>query len=391
MDSGVQTQIEQELGWRKGSLPSKYLGIPLQVIDVTEEQCRHLVLRSSQKLTLWKQKCLSFAGRLSLIKHVLSMVPAYWSLVVKLPAMTCKLLNKMAAEFLWGDSTDHKNHHRIKWATLCLPKLKGGVGLRDLSETNQANLAYLVYRMSQQSSPWAELVRGRYYEHKGMTDNNIRGKRVSKAWRRALQAWSRIKGDVRWKIGNGELAKFWTDQIRANLSPRGALSASKRSKTSSMCFSPTKELGLSGITSLINLGGPNNGIGVPIISCKVLFGGIRKASKKKALTNAGKIVSIWRFGSFGKLVITLSIKEISPLAVWQHNFGCTGASTGEILIGKEPSITKFVTGFALGFLGAMASCMKIDESISASLRGARTTKEEWQVSLETFLVGSGLA
>ncbi|KAF3785062.1 hypothetical protein EJ110_NYTH28086 [Nymphaea thermarum] len=111
-----------------------------------------------------------------------------------------------------------------------------------------------------QSSPWAELVRGRYYERKGMTENSTRGKRVSKAWRRALQAWSRIK-----------------------------------------------------------------------------------------------------------------------------------ASTGGILIGKEPSIKKCLTGFALGFLGAMASCMKIDGSIPASLRGARTTKEEWQVSLETFLVGSGLA
>ncbi|KAF3784044.1 hypothetical protein EJ110_NYTH28910 [Nymphaea thermarum] len=88
MYSGVQTQIEQKLGWRKGSLPTKYLGIPLQAIDVTEEQCRHLVLRSSQKLTLWKQKCLSFADRLYLIKHVLSMVLAYWSLVVKLPAST---------------------------------------------------------------------------------------------------------------------------------------------------------------------------------------------------------------------------------------------------------------------------------------------------------------
>ncbi|KAF3784045.1 hypothetical protein EJ110_NYTH28911 [Nymphaea thermarum] len=118
----------------------------------------------------------------------------------------------MTAEFLWGDSTDHKNYHRIKWATLCLSKLEGGVGLRDLSETNQANLANLVYRMSQQSSPWAELVRGRYYECKGLTDNSIWGKRVSKAWRRAFQAWSKIKGDVRRKIGNGELDKFWTDQ-----------------------------------------------------------------------------------------------------------------------------------------------------------------------------------
>ncbi|KAF3785942.1 putative ribonuclease H protein [Nymphaea thermarum] len=212
----------------------------IMMIDVTEEQCRHLVLRTYLKLTLWKQKCLSFASRLSLIKHALSMMPAYLSLVVKLPATTCKLLNKMAAEFLWGDMADHKNHHRIKWATLCLPKLEG-----------------------------AELVRGRYYERKALTDSSIRGKKVSKAWRKALQAWSRIKGDVRWKIGN------------------------------------------------------------------VSFGGT--------------------------------------------------------IIGKEPNITKFVTGFALGYLGAMEASTMIDGLKSASLRGVRAAKKEWQASLETSLVDSVLA
>ncbi|KAF3782046.1 hypothetical protein EJ110_NYTH35182 [Nymphaea thermarum] len=191
-----------------------------------------------------------------------------------------------------------------------------------------------------------------------------------------------------WTVYLGVSGRLPTDSYVQN---QGQSLASRCSVCKQEIEDLKHELGLSGITSLINLEGPNNGIGVPIISCKVLFGGIRKASKKKALTNAGKIVSIWRFGSFGKLITTLSTKEIFPLAVWQHNFGCTAASTGGTLIGKEQNITKFVTGFALGFLGAMASYMKIDGLISASLRGVRTTKEEWQVSSETCPVGPGLA
>ncbi|KAF3774017.1 putative ribonuclease H protein [Nymphaea thermarum] len=211
MNSQVLSQTEREMGWHQGQLPTTYLGIPLQTTDLTEAQCRSLTLRSTQKLAVWKQKCLSFAGRLSLIKHVLSLVPSYWSLVVKIAASTCKHLNKMAADFLWGDMADCKRYHRMKWSTLCLPKLEGGVGQRDIKETNMANMAFLVYRVSQETSPWASLVKGHYCEWKGLLDSSIRGKRASIAWHRALQSWRKIKEQVAWKIGNGSLVKFWTD------------------------------------------------------------------------------------------------------------------------------------------------------------------------------------
>ncbi|KAF3794446.1 retrotransposable element ORF2 protein [Nymphaea thermarum] len=216
IDSRELNWIEQEIGCRQGKLPSMYLGIPLQTKDVTEEQCRHLILRSSQKLALWKKRCLSAAGRLSLIKHALSLLPSYWSLVVKLPVTICNQLNKMAAEFLWGDMADHKSVHHIKWSTLCLPLLEGGVGLRDIRETNLANMAYLVYRASLQSSPWAVLIKGRYCERKGFLASSVSGKRVSNVWHRALQCWRKVIENVGWKIGNGELAKFWTDHWGAD-------------------------------------------------------------------------------------------------------------------------------------------------------------------------------
>ncbi|KAF3773753.1 putative ribonuclease H protein [Nymphaea thermarum] len=125
-------------------------------------------------------------SRLSLIKHALSLLPSYLSLVVKLPATICNQLNKMAAESYGGDMADHKSVHHIKWSTLCLPLLEGGVGLR------------------------------RYCERKGFLASSVSGKRVSNVWHRALQCWRKVNENVGWKIGNGELAKFWTDHWGAD-------------------------------------------------------------------------------------------------------------------------------------------------------------------------------
>ncbi|KAF3775227.1 retrotransposable element ORF2 protein [Nymphaea thermarum] len=372
LDSQVQIQIEQELGWHQGHLPSKYLGIPLQTIHVTKDQCRHLFLRTSLKLTLWKQKCLSFADRLSLIKHPLSMMSAYWSLMVKLPATTCKLLNKMAAEFLWGDTCKllNKNHHRIKWATLCLPKLEGGVGLRDLSETNQANLAFLVYRMSQQSSPWAELVRGRYYERKALTDSSIRGKRVS-------------KGDVCWKIGNGKLVKFWTDQWEASL----LIDKIPTSHLHLICDT----LG-STVNDIMGMNGDY--ISHFLARLNIPF-------TCPSLQEEQPDVMVWRCEDqrdFNRHKLWQKIRKKGPknddnMLVWKGRelpratWTVYLASFGGTIIGKELSITKFVIGFALGSLGAMEASMMIDGLKSASFHGARAAKEEWQASLETSLFG----
>ncbi|KAF3787334.1 putative ribonuclease H protein [Nymphaea thermarum] len=356
--------IEREIGWRQGKLPSTYLGIPLQTKDVTEEQCRHLILRSSQKLALWKKRCLSAAGRLSLIKHALSLVPSYWSLVVKLPVTTCNQLNKMAAEFLWGDMVDHKSIHRIKWSTLCLPLLEGGVGLRDIRETNSANMAYLVYRASQQSSPWAVLIKDRYCERKGFLASSVGGKRVSNVWHRALQSWRKVTENVGWRIGNGELVKFWTDQWGADRLmdkiPASHLHLIQDTITCSVkelleengealmdylaklqILFPCPPLQVDQPDVMVWRNGENGVSGRPPTDALVqhqgyslasrcyvckqatedikhLFydSGTRKGSKSSRLINAGKIVFIWRFGSFGRLETNWNDQQSMNIRSW---------------------------------------------------------------------------
>ncbi|KAF3776962.1 putative ribonuclease H protein [Nymphaea thermarum] len=201
MASQAIQQLEHQLGWRIGQIPTTYLGIPLQTGNLKEAQCRQLTLKASQKLLLWKQKPVEpnqacFLDGAGLLEF------SCQTSVVYLQS------TEPAAEFLWGDS---KSPHRISWSTLCLPKSEGGVGLRDLRATNSANMAFLVFRVSEQASPWASLIRGRYCERKGLLDCTSKGKRVSKAWQTAVRAWSRIKEQVVWKVGNGTMVKFWTD------------------------------------------------------------------------------------------------------------------------------------------------------------------------------------
>ncbi|KAK1406317.1 hypothetical protein QVD17_41611 [Tagetes erecta] len=56
----------------EGHLPVKYLGVPLISSRLTRSDCGVLVDRVERRIADWKNNCLSFAGRLQLIKAVIS-------------------------------------------------------------------------------------------------------------------------------------------------------------------------------------------------------------------------------------------------------------------------------------------------------------------------------
>ncbi|KAL0419002.1 UNVERIFIED_CONTAM: hypothetical protein Sradi_1313700 [Sesamum radiatum] len=65
-------QILDYLGFQEGSLPVKYLGIPLTSSRLTIADCRPLIDKVDARLAGWNNQILSYAGRLQLIKSVLS-------------------------------------------------------------------------------------------------------------------------------------------------------------------------------------------------------------------------------------------------------------------------------------------------------------------------------
>ncbi|CAN1292801.1 Putative ribonuclease H protein At1g65750 [Linum perenne] len=81
-----------------------------------------------KKLTGWKSKTLTFAGRVTLAVAVLNTIPAFSMQTAKLPERTLELINKRIRVFILGAQNGERKIHLVNWDTVYLPKKLGGLG-----------------------------------------------------------------------------------------------------------------------------------------------------------------------------------------------------------------------------------------------------------------------
>lgn len=67
-------------------------------------------------------------------KSVLSFIPIYSMHTQLLPKGTCDQIDKIIHTFVWGGCDDKKKVHLVNWGTLCRPKKKGGLGLKNMHD-----------------------------------------------------------------------------------------------------------------------------------------------------------------------------------------------------------------------------------------------------------------
>ncbi|CAN1201040.1 Putative ribonuclease H protein At1g65750 [Linum perenne] len=100
----------------------RYLGVPVLHGRTSAQTYHGIVKRIDQKLTGWKAKSLSLAGRVTLAQAVLAAIPAYVMQSTILPATTCELIDKKIRDFVWGSTEDERKTHLIAWERVCTPK-----------------------------------------------------------------------------------------------------------------------------------------------------------------------------------------------------------------------------------------------------------------------------
>ena len=103
--------------------------------------------RVISKLSGWKAKFLSFAGRTMLIKSVMATIPNHVMQGVALRSQLCEKLDKINRDFLWGSSTEKKKLHLVGWSKVIKPKEEGGLGIQAAQAKNIALLAKLNWRL----------------------------------------------------------------------------------------------------------------------------------------------------------------------------------------------------------------------------------------------------
>lgn len=68
------TSLQMQLG----SFPFRYLGVPLSPRKLAYADCKALVDKILARMKSWTVKHLSYAGRLVLVKSVLSSMQNFW-------------------------------------------------------------------------------------------------------------------------------------------------------------------------------------------------------------------------------------------------------------------------------------------------------------------------
>ncbi|GKD65042.1 RNA-directed DNA polymerase, eukaryota, reverse transcriptase zinc-binding domain protein [Tanacetum coccineum] len=159
-----------------GKLPMKYLGVPLITKNIGISECNQLVERVKQKVNDWKNKALSYAGRLQLISSVMASMHIS---VFLIPKKTVNDIEKALKGFLWCQRDLKRGAARVAW------KNKESLWVK-----------------------WVNVIKLKgksIWEIK--SDENDSG-----TWKAILNLRSKIRDSVWKKIGDGQITNIWFDK-----------------------------------------------------------------------------------------------------------------------------------------------------------------------------------
>ncbi|KAE8716020.1 hypothetical protein F3Y22_tig00110156pilonHSYRG00217 [Hibiscus syriacus] len=147
------------VGCGVGALPMSYLGLPVGTSKNSDMLWEPVIQNFSSKLAGWKASTLSLAGRLVLVKTVLSSLPIFFMSIFKIPPKVNRKLNSIMASFLWGEGPERKQIHWVNWNLVCQPFDEGGLGVLDLRLINRVLLGKWVWKFAnEKDSLWKNLL-----------------------------------------------------------------------------------------------------------------------------------------------------------------------------------------------------------------------------------------
>jgi len=208
----AKTSILQQFPFELGTLPVKYLGLPLLTKRMTQSDYLPLVEKIRARITSWTNRFLSFAGRLQLIKSVLSSITNFWLSVFRLPKACLQEIEKMFSAFLWSGPDLNTKKAKIAWSEVCKLKEEGGLGLKPLKEANEVSLLKLIWRiLSARDSLWVKWVNKHLIRKEtfwSVKENTGLG---SWLWRKILKQRDKARLFHRMEVRSGTFTSFWHD------------------------------------------------------------------------------------------------------------------------------------------------------------------------------------
>jgi hypothetical protein len=208
------------LNCKTSVVPFKYLGLPVGANPRRMTTWEPLLESLWKRLSVWGNKFVSLGGRITLLNSVLNAIPIFYLSYLKLPVQVWRKIRQIQRDFLWGGRRGSRKISWIKWDTVCLPKNKGGLGVRDVRVVNISLLAKWRWRLLDiNHAVWKEVISSKYG---AAAVGKVEIHEDCKPWFASLW-WRDISSiglnlDINWfssnayrKLGNGMQTRFWWD------------------------------------------------------------------------------------------------------------------------------------------------------------------------------------
>lgn len=160
--AGIQESAEKDIlttfSFSTENLPVRYLGLPLLTKRMTVSDYLPLVEKVRKRMSSWTGRFLSHAGRLQLIKSVITSLANFWMAAFRFPGSCLKDIESLCSAFLWSGPDLKTTKAKISWKDICFPKEEGGLGLRPLKDLNRVYGLKLIWRLTAESSLWVRWI-----------------------------------------------------------------------------------------------------------------------------------------------------------------------------------------------------------------------------------------
>ncbi|XP_074317916.1 uncharacterized protein LOC141654534 [Silene latifolia] len=210
--NGVRRELIDEvvsnLWFRVGSLPFKYLGIPISSKKISKFEAHKLIERIVTRVRSLGARQLSYAGRLVLVQSVLTTMHSYWASIFLLPSGVMIKVEAICRNFLWGGKDDYLRDPNIAWEKCCTPKEEGSLGIKNAKLWNKYALGkYTSWLATKKDHLWVKWVnyvymKGSYWaDYKAPID-------CSWSWKKIVQVKDKFKAGYLNNVWNSNALRY---------------------------------------------------------------------------------------------------------------------------------------------------------------------------------------
>ncbi|CAG7886739.1 unnamed protein product [Brassica rapa] len=146
-DRVAAQSVATDFGLTQGSLPVKYLGLPLSSRRLGRIGYQPLLDKVRQRISSWTARHLSFSGKAPIASSVIYSIINFWAAVFPLPQGCLEELERMCNAFLWSGAPNSAKGAKVSWDSVCTPKESGGLGLKRLVGLNELYGVKLIWKL----------------------------------------------------------------------------------------------------------------------------------------------------------------------------------------------------------------------------------------------------